>query len=255
MLPDCRGVLLLHVHARRQIGREHHAAEIATQLLEIVHLGAHRRLAHQSHQHPRPFCLVDRALVALRAGIARLERLVPHLDLLGAGVGVSPIAAVALAWRFRRVFAVRGGRNRGFGVGFHRRDGRSGCRLRWQRSRILGAVDHRRSLLGLRSEEQLSQASDGRVLVAHQVGQVGVGLGQCLEHREVLFIEFCLGSPQSVFQLAHVDLDHRRFRWHDHTSTRLRRKPRQGDNPAEKGDVRVARTHHNTRRRKRGRSI
>ena len=89
------------VSAFRWLGGEHHPAQIASQFLEIVHQGPHRRLAFQPHQYPRAVCLVDRALFALWAGIARLERLVRHLDLLGARVSVGPVATVPFSRLFR----------------------------------------------------------------------------------------------------------------------------------------------------------
>jgi hypothetical protein len=47
-----------------------------------------------STHHPGAARVVERALFALRAGITGLERLMTHLNLLGAGVGVGPVVAV-----------------------------------------------------------------------------------------------------------------------------------------------------------------
>ena len=166
--------------ADRWLGCEHHAAQTTAQFLEIVDLGPHGGLAHQPHHYPRPVRFVEGPFFALRAGIARLERLVTHLDLLGARVGVGPVATVTLGLGRHGSVALR----TGFGVDF-----RAGFR-RWlrgivwvadQRSfRILPAANHRGRLFRLGAEEQLSQASDRGVLVAHQVGQAGVGIGQRL---------------------------------------------------------------------------
>ena len=90
-----RVVLLLCIHACWQLGGKEPAAKMATQLLEIIHQGCHGRLAHQPHQHAWTAGVVERAVLALRARIARPERLVTHLDLLGAGVGIGPVAASA----------------------------------------------------------------------------------------------------------------------------------------------------------------
>jgi len=80
-------------------GREDLAAEMAAQLLQLVDLGLDGRLACDPHQHPGAGRLVNRALLAVRAGIARLKRLVRYPDLLGAAVGVRPVAAMASARR------------------------------------------------------------------------------------------------------------------------------------------------------------
>jgi len=69
---------------------------MATELLEMVNLRLDRRLAGNPHQHPGPSHLVDRALLAIRAGIARSQRRVGHLNLLGPVVGIGAIAAVPL---------------------------------------------------------------------------------------------------------------------------------------------------------------
>jgi hypothetical protein len=75
--------------------------------------------------------------------------------------------------------------------------------------RLLAATDYGRRLLGRRPEEQFPQPGKARVLVAHQVGQIGVGLGQRLQQGVVLLVESRLGTPQDVFQLAHLQLDDR----------------------------------------------
>lgn len=80
------------------LGRERFAAEVAAQLLKLVHLGLHRRLTHDPDQYPGDLHLIDLALVALRTRIPRLERFVGYPDLLGAGVGVGAVAAMAFAF-------------------------------------------------------------------------------------------------------------------------------------------------------------
>ena len=80
------------------LGREHFAAEVAAQLLKLVHLGLHRCLTHDPNQHPGLFDLIDLALVALRAQIPWLERFVRHLNLLGTGaVRIAPNVGQAFA--------------------------------------------------------------------------------------------------------------------------------------------------------------
>ena len=92
-----RGVALsLGIHPCWQICGDDHAAQAAAQLLQIIHLAAHRRLAHQSHHHAGATGVVERALCALWAGIARLERRVGDLDLFRGGVGIGSVVAVTL---------------------------------------------------------------------------------------------------------------------------------------------------------------
>src|SRR5271156_6195919 len=70
---DRRIVLLLaRPHGWR--GGKDDAAQIATQLLQIIDLGAHGGLADQPHHHARATRLVNRARLALWARIARRKR-------------------------------------------------------------------------------------------------------------------------------------------------------------------------------------
>ena len=211
-------VVFLRADSRRRLGREDLAAQIAPQLLKFVNRGLDRRLAHQTHQHAGPARLVNRALLALRTRIARLQRFVTHHNLFRAGVGVGPVAAVALARAFLRFFSVRCRNWFRLGRG-------SGHRLWRRRLRILAVADHGVGLLRLRAEKQLPQTSDRCVLVVHQLGDGVVGVHHRPENRIVLLVKSFLGSPQSVFQLGHVDLDGRNFRWHDDTSNGRRRTP------------------------------
>ena len=70
--PD-RCIVPWRTRVRRRLGREDLAAEIATQLLQIIHLSLHRRLARKPHQHSGTGGLVNRARFAFRARIARRE--------------------------------------------------------------------------------------------------------------------------------------------------------------------------------------
>ena len=119
-----------------QIGREHHAAEIPTRLLgdgtawPPPAVGPPVAPAPQAvlSRRPCPRRTAGRDRPAGATGAPprssrRWCRRQPHC-------GRGP--CLAFPPRFRCPW-----RERGFGVGFHRRDGRSGCRLRWQRSRIL----------------------------------------------------------------------------------------------------------------------
>ena len=102
-----RRVILLRADSLWRLGRENHAAQIASQFLKFVNLRLNRQLAHQSHQHTGPARLVNRAFLALRTRIARLQRFVTHHNGFRAHVGVGPIAAVALRRRFFSLFRVR----------------------------------------------------------------------------------------------------------------------------------------------------
>ncbi len=90
------GVILVRSHARRRLGREHLAAQVAAQLLQFVHRGPQGRLTLDPHKVTRFGSLVHRALFAVRAGIPRLERLVRHADLLGARHSLRPRSGRAL---------------------------------------------------------------------------------------------------------------------------------------------------------------
>ena len=196
--------------------------------LEIIDRGPHRRLTHQPHHHARATRLIDRALVALRAGIARLERFVTHLDLLGARVGVGPVAAVPLplARHLGIILGVgfcghfRSGLRAGVGFRDHALHGarwrlHRGLSLRRSRRtlRALQAADHRRGFLGLHAEEHLPQAADRGLLVAYHVDQVHIRPDHGLDRLVVVRVEFLgLQTPQNLLQFVHVQLDDRGFR-------------------------------------------
>ena len=137
-------------------------------------------------------------------------------------IGVGPVAAMVFSRLFCGLFRLCGWlrRHHGIRIAFGRRRG-SGCFL--QQRRIFQTGDHCRNLLTLRTKEQLSQPSDRSVLVLQQFQQMDVGLAQRSERRAVILGQLVrLDAPQDVFQLAHVHLDDRRFRWHDDTSNHRR---------------------------------
>ena len=174
---------------------------MAAQLLELINLGLNGRLASDPYQHPRTGHFVDRPLRAVRTGVARLERLVRHLDLLGTVIRIGTVAAMALAGCRRVVLRGR------FRAGFPGRVRRGVFVIQRPSFRVRRGAGHRRRLLGARAEEYLLQATDCDVLLAHQLGDVGVGLDHRFDRLVVLTIECRLGTPQSLLQFLCAQLD------------------------------------------------
>jgi len=204
-----RRVVLRRAHALRRLGRKHLAAKVAPQLLESVHLRRDGRLAGDPHQHPGLSHLVDRTLPAIRAGIARSQRRVGHLNLFGAVVGISAVAAVTFGRRRRIV--VRG-RFRGTHAG---RVGRLAFLARRRSLRIRPAANHGLRLLGACAEEHLPQPGDARILVLEQIRQVDVRQEYRPDRIAVFVVELLrLGTAQDVFQFVHRQLEDRRLRAH-----------------------------------------
>ena len=172
------GVVLLLARRLGQLGGEDHATQMTAQLLQVIDLGADGSLTNQPHHHARTARVVDRARLALRARIARGQRGMRDLDLLGAYVIFGPVAAVASDGRL------------GIALGLAGATGCQQCCLTFRARRRLvsgkGTVDHRRGLLRLHAKEHLPQAADCRVLVADRLGQADVRLDQSADRLEIV---------------------------------------------------------------------
>jgi len=188
---------------------------MTAQLLQIIDLGAHGRLANQPHHNARTARVVDRACLALRARIARGERRVRHLDLFGAHVVIGPVAAVASGWHLGIALGLDGNARCqcGCGITFRvRRRARLETRRYGNRRLILvggqRAADHCRSLLRLHAKEHLPQAADRRVLVADRLSQADVRLDQGADRLEIVRLQVLrIDAAKNLFQFAHVQLD------------------------------------------------
>ncbi len=86
-----RGIILLTPYFFRCRSREHLAAQVATQLVQLIDVRRQRRLPDDPHHHAGSL-VVDRALAAGGTGITGLERRMPHVDPRAALVSVSAIA-------------------------------------------------------------------------------------------------------------------------------------------------------------------
>ena len=76
--------------------REHFAAQIAAQTIQLIHGGRQRGLSHDAHQRLGFFLRIDFAFFAARARIARVQAGMRNRDFLRAGVGRSAVAPVTL---------------------------------------------------------------------------------------------------------------------------------------------------------------
>ena len=147
-----------------RLRREELATQIATQLLKLIHRGLQRSLADDANQHSGAARVVDLAISALRAVIARLERFVGDRDFLRTRVVLGAIAAMPWAGSFARLFVRRLRRVRHLVVLVRR-----GVRIR------VGLLrENVFRLLGAGAKQHLSQASEGDVFVLQQVQQFTV---------------------------------------------------------------------------------
>ncbi len=168
-----RGIILLTPCFSRCGSREHLAAQVATQLVQLIDVRRQRRLPDDPHHHAGPL-VVDRAIAAGGTGIAGLERRMPHVDPRGALVSVGAVAPMARGGRFAIVLVVAGvvgGRfvRRGLGL-FGGRILGSGLGLaRCVRRHGLG-------LFRAGAKKELTQPPYRSVLVFHHFGHVGVRL-------------------------------------------------------------------------------
>ena len=80
--------------------REHFAAQIAAQTIQLVHRGGQRRLTDNANQRSRFFLWIDFSLFAARAVIARVQCGMRYRNFLGAGIGGSSVAPVAFGLFF-----------------------------------------------------------------------------------------------------------------------------------------------------------
>ena len=90
-----RGVVLLLASLVRRGCREHLAAQMATQFLQLVNRRRQRRLPGDPHQHARGL-LVDGALTAGGTRVARSERRMRTVNPRGTPVSLGAVAAVTL---------------------------------------------------------------------------------------------------------------------------------------------------------------
>jgi len=92
-----RLVVLPRAGFRRWFGRKQLAAELATQLLQLIDRRAHRRLSDEANENARLIQFIERAVAAGGAQRARLQSVEPHLDMQGTGQVVHAIAPVSAA--------------------------------------------------------------------------------------------------------------------------------------------------------------